>query len=101
MTNMLTDTDLTVIEDLDFEPGCEIGQTMERGTHPAPCGNPAEWVAHCTRACGCSSMRLLCGDHLSGWMAKMTDARKSNWLCVTCYAANLSAPIIDRIEPLR
>lgn len=94
MTNMLTDTDLTVIEDLDFEPGCEL---------LPGCSNEPRWDVRTRQdCCGATSDKRSC-DRCLGKLREFLAKRAPNfWGCKIC--AGISTDqlcIIDRIEPLR
>lgn len=88
-----TDTDLTVIEDLDFEPGC------------SRCENTAEFHLAChSIKCGCPQEALICG-HCKREVTRWLD-EVAAWKCAVCNAVlgfgrGREFNTIDRIEPLR
>lgn len=66
-----TDTDLTVLEGLDFAPPCESW----RG-----CDQAAAWVAEMTpHYCGKRHTQLLCTPHLESWVSSF--GRMTIWKC--------------------
>lgn len=94
MTSMLTDTDLTIIEGLDFEPGCEWeGCSQSADAHVSESIDP----------CGCSDQAFLCQPHIDELVAY--NAEVAAWECTRCGAilgyGKGSTFIHYDIEPLR
>lgn len=95
MSTPRIDEDLTVIEHLDFEPGCEW---------KGGCELRAEWLVGVTMKCGHSYDFLRCNGHLRTMLSSQDQI--SDWRDGTCgerwpLSYGRDVRTIDRIEPLR
>lgn len=86
----LTTLEPTTIEDLDFEPACEMEYCW--ASHP-----PATHIVTCHPPCGCNNSRLSC----SGCVQRFVGDRGIAHECIYCDAPyfGLLRDILD-IRPL-
>lgn len=94
MSTPRIDEDLTVIEHLDFEAGCE-----QDG-----CDSTADfYVSAHYSTCGCKEEGLVCRPCLDALRSGLD--RRSTWCCAKCRKGYVGRGtdfwLIDRIEPLR
>lgn len=92
----ITDTDLVVLEDLDFAPPCE----SKHG-----CDQTATWITEFSvRTCGHRFVALTCTRHLDQWVGQFQQVKV--WYCAQCGARPGSpvtwriANVLHRIEAL-
>lgn len=98
----LTDTDLTVLEGLDFAPPCEAAEVK---SHRAPktCDVEAQWVVVTLMPCGCVLPKLFCGPHKDWYLGYLASGNDSGWFCRKCgeiFPAGPSPATILRVEPI-
>lgn len=89
MTNMLTDDDLTVIEKLDFTPGCVFTGCVREVVCLA---------SYHGSECFCGQEHFFCDRHKSVLICRADEPVPVR--CTTCGTSPQNI-VIDRIEPLR
>lgn len=72
----LTDTDLTVLEGLDFAPPCDPAREI------GECSGSATWVVTIAHE-NCQFSRLLCTKHLPRYLDHIRN-NTGNWTCRGC-----------------
>lgn len=72
----LTDTDLTVLEGLDFAPPCDPPNRFD------DCDHDAEWaITRLSITCGCVVTRLMCTPHKTDYLEENLSW---TWICAGC-----------------
>lgn len=81
MTAAEVDTDLTIIESLEFQPPCEIEWRTTATGQIRPCANAAEWIVTYQHHClpDVIRTRLLCAGCLADYMSPARAAE-----CTDC-----------------
>lgn len=89
----LTETDLTVLEGLDFAPPCDVVK---------PCASEAKWAVHGHHSCcGLIVTRIACGAHLKYFMGWLDRTPPRCWACLACgVESKTQLFVIDQIEAL-